>query len=120
MLVTPHSGKPPSTGYYLVEGTGVDVLAVYGAGVVRWYRQFDTFAAETKIETDGTFTTFVGNTMGFQPLPGQYTRYSPDGTRIADYKATSPDKAETGKPTVYTDNHDSFITKNARGGSTST
>ena len=72
------------------------------------------------MQPDGTFTTFVGATMGWQPVPGPYTRYSPDGTRIATYMPTSPDTSETGKPTVYTDNHDFHITTDRAGHSTST
>src|SRR6185437_2746310 len=115
MAMTFHAGKPSATGYYLIEGAGPDVFAVDGEGTIRWYKQFDTFAAETKQQADGTFTTFVGNTMGFQPYAGEYERYTPGGERIATYAARSPDISVGGKPPVYTDNHDLVISKDAEG-----
>jgi hypothetical protein len=115
MAITAGTGMPSPTGYYLVEGTGDDAFAVDGEGTLRWYRQFDGFTEETKMQTDGTFTTFVGDTMGFQPLLGEYTRYAPDGTRLATYAATSPDASEPGLPVVYTDNHELQITTDTTG-----
>src|SRR6185437_330914 len=100
--VTPTKGKPSTTGYYLVEGTGPFAFAVDGEGTVRWYREFGNFAAEAKMQYDGTFTTFVGNTMGFEALAGQY-------------EAVTPDTSETGNPTVFTDNHDLLVSKDAKG-----
>ncbi len=115
VTITPGSGVPRSTGYYLVEALSGDVLAFDGAGVIRWYHPLAGSATETKMQPDGTFTTFIGNTDGYQPVPGRYDRYSPDGTTLASYSVASPDPSEPGMPPVYTDPHELQITKDEQG-----
>jgi len=98
-----------------VETLSGDVFAFDGAGAIRWYQRFGGAITETKMQPDGTFTTFVGNTDGYQPLPGRYVHYSPDGTTLGSYSVTSPDPSEPGMPPVYTDPHEMQITKDAQG-----
>jgi hypothetical protein len=110
----PWAGMLPETGYYLVATQVGVTFAVDGKGVIRWYREFDGRTGEAKMQADGTFTTFVGYTMGWQPIDGVYTRYAPDGTRLGTYMAATPDATE-GEADVYTDDHDFVVTKDAKG-----
>ncbi len=115
MEVTPLKGMPPSTGYYLVAGWDHASFALDGEGVVRWYRLFDSATGDTQMQPDGTITTFVGLTMGYQQVPGANVRCSTDGTILGMYTPASPDTSEMGMPSVYCDDHDFHITKDAQG-----
>ncbi len=79
------------------------VLAFDSVGRIRWYRAFDrgVLAGETKQHTNGHFTTFVGNTFGWQPTYGRYVEYLPSGEIVASHAAAAP---------YYTDNHELLFT----------
>src|SRR6185437_13207341 len=90
-------------------------FAFDGEGVIRWYRRFGSDTNDAQIQPDSTYTTFVGTSMGWQPVQSEFVRYSPDDTQIAIYKAISPDTSEAGMPAVYTDDHDFHITTDTNG-----
>ncbi len=114
MLITPVSGSP-QPGYLLVSGVGDDAFAIDETGAVRWYRAFGQPVQESKMQADGAFTTYVGASTGWQPMPGQYVRYAPDGTIAAVYTAAQPDSTDGGVRAVYTDPHEMLLTTDAQG-----
>jgi hypothetical protein len=114
IAITPGTGKPQQ-GYYVVSGAGDDSYAVDSSGAIRWYRAFGQPSEECKMQTDGTFTSYVGSSTGSEPVPGTYVRYTSDGSQIASYPAASPDTTEPGNPVVYTDPHEMLITTDAMG-----
>ncbi len=109
--VTPGTGDP-QPGFYLISGAANSTFAVDAAGAIRWYHSLGAANEESKMQRDGTFTTFVGATQGFQPDPGKYVRYSADGASIASYTATTPDDDGS---VIYTDNHELLITTDNAG-----
>jgi hypothetical protein len=109
--VTPGSGAP--AGYYLVSGGGKFTFAVDGEGTIRWYRGFGMMSEETKMHEDGTFTTYVGASAGWQPVEGAFLRYTPDGNQVAMYQASDNDADDPGP--IYTDGHELLITKDTAG-----
>jgi hypothetical protein len=109
--VTRGTGAPQ--GYYLVSGGGKYAFAVDGEGTIRWYRGFGMQSEETKMHEDGTFTTYVGASAGWQPVEGAYLRYTPDGNQVAMYQASDNDADDPGP--VYTDGHELLITTDAAG-----
>jgi outer membrane protein assembly factor BamB len=114
MTVTNFTGSP-EPGYFLVSGAGSAAFAVDAAGTVRWYRDFGANTEETKMQPDGSLTTYVGTSQGFQPVAGEFVRYTPAGDQIATCAAASPDPTEPGSPLVYTDPHEMLLTTDAQG-----
>lgn len=114
-VITNGTGSP-EPGYYLLEGVGDDQIAVDQTGTIRWYRNFGQATQEGKMQYDGTFTSYVGTSTGFQFADGgSYVRVQGDGRQIAVYSATSPDGTEPGSPTVYTDPHELLLTADDAG-----
>ncbi len=114
MQITPVSGTP-EPGYYLVCGAGNATFAVDETGAVRWVRDFGEPTQEAKMQEDGTFTTYVGTSLGFNvPAPGMYIRYRGDGTEIGTLAAPPTDPTENDAPLI-TDSHELLLTTDTDG-----
>jgi hypothetical protein len=109
------TGGTPRTGYYLVSGSGTSTFAVDETGAIRWYHELGATTEEAKMQYDGSFTTIVSASEGWQPVPTTFARYTAGGAPIATYTATSPDTTESGSPAVYGDAHECQITRDADG-----
>jgi hypothetical protein len=111
VAITNGTGSPSTNGYWIVSGGAGDfTFAFDAAGKLRWYKQLEAAIQESKMQPDGTFTSYVGTSSGSQIVPGVYVRYTGSGTEIARISAASPDPTEDGAPTVYTDPHELLIT----------
>ena len=116
VAVVPAAGAPPAEGYYLVSGAGHSAFAFDASGAIRWYRSFDAATSDSKLQEDGTFTTFVGGSTGWQPSEvGAFVRYSVNGVELSKIVAASPDPTEEGAPAVVTDPHELLIVREADG-----
>ena len=103
------TGEGPE-GYTLVEtflGPKF-AFAFDGEGRIRWYKDFRGEPAhfETKLHPHGNYTTFVGQSYGFQPTDGQFVEYTPSGEEVATYQANGP---------LYTDSHEILLTTDESG-----
>ena len=95
VTITPGSGKPPSTGYYLVESLSEYVFAFDGAGAVRWYHASQAPSPRRRCSATER-----------SPRPRQHGRLSAAprrvhallarGTSLGSYTVTSPDPSEPG------------------------
>ena len=112
-VITKGTGAP-ERGYYLIAGNETDLFAVDQTGATRWYRSFGTEISESKMQYDGTFTTFVGTSAGAQPTQGAYVRFTGDGAQTASYQS-APDPTEPGTPALYTDPHELLMTVDSSG-----
>ena len=79
------------------------VLAFDSVGRIAWYRAFEdgVSATDAKQLPNGHFTSFLGNTFGWQPTYGRYVEYLISGEIVQSYAAPAP---------YYTDNHELLIT----------
>ncbi len=108
-------GGTPQPGYYLVCGAGNATFAVDETGAVRWVRDFGQPTQEAKMQEDGTFTTYVGTSIGFNvPAPGTYIRYRGDGMEIETLAAPPTDPTESDAPLI-TDSHELLLTTDTNG-----
>jgi hypothetical protein len=95
-------------GYVLTlvtQGTSAATVAFDSAGQVAWYRVFDegVGGGETKQQSNGDITFFLGNTHGGDLVPGRFVEIAPDGSIVRTI--TAPD-------TAYADNHELWILTN--------
>lgn len=105
------AGSPPTSGYTLAALPGLDghgyLVAFDGSGSIRWYRDFGpTGVQEAKQQTNGDLTVFVGNSYGYNAVPGAYVEVKPSGDSVRSITAI-------GSP--YTDGHELVVTSDASG-----
>lgn len=89
-------------------GTPGLVYAFDSKGRIRWFREFTEYpedpnpAKETKQQPNGNFTTFIGESSGYEFHWGRYVEFRPDGSIVREYDAG---------PDLYTDGHDLLLTE---------
>jgi hypothetical protein len=109
-IVTSGSSGPGVTLTSLVvPGAGLFALAFDSAGVIRWYRRFesaDRFPGELKRQANGNFTLYRGGSTGVERVPGHYVEFNPAGDSVRSITVSLP---------RYLDNHDLWITRGADG-----
>ena len=72
----------------LARGTTNYALAFDRGGRIVWYRGFageGTGLGDLQQQPNGHFTMFLGNTYGWQPLPGKFVEFGPDGEVLREY-----------------------------------
>ena len=96
-----------TTGYMLTTldfGTTVYALAFDSAGTIAWYREF--LNAPTALafsqQPNGNFTIFLGESLGWEPVPGAFVELTPSGEEVRQWNAP------TG---FFTDGHEILLTK---------
>ena len=99
------SDAPSSGGYVLTvvgDSTTAYAVAFDSTGALGWYRAFTEGvpAAETKQQSNGDITVFLGATHGGQPVAGRYVEVSPEGTIVRTITAEAP---------AFTDNHELWL-----------
>lgn len=92
-----------SSGYILTEVAGSDstlyAVAFDSAGTLVWYRHFADYAliGDLQRQPNGHFTIYLGNSTGWQPVPGEYDEFTAAGDITHTWVLPSP---------TYTDNHE--------------
>lgn len=84
-----------SAGLYTATGTQANNGSAYAVifdsmGAIAWYHSFATGGLQVSnvmMQPNGNITAFIGNTSGFQPLPGYYVEVTPQGEEIRKYEA---------------------------------
>ena len=84
-----------STALYTATATQANSSSAYAvifdpAGAIAWYHHFETGGLQVSnvvMQPNGNITAFIGNTNGFQPLPGYYVEVTPEGQEIRKYEA---------------------------------
>ena len=114
--ITPITASPES-GYFYVTGASPVDFAFDSTGTIRYYYQNGgSELVESKMQYDGTYTSYIGNSTGSEAVPGTYVRFTPDGTQIASYSVATPEVVDGGGSlSVYTDPHELWITSDATG-----
>ncbi len=109
-LVTSGSGSPGlNLTSVVVPGAGLFALAFDSAGVIRWYRRFesaDRFAGDIKRQPNGNFTLYRGGSTGVERVQGHYVEFNPAGDSVRSITVSLP---------RYLDNHDLWITPGSDG-----
>lgn len=99
----------PMSGGYIVTAVGDSsssfIVALDSAGRVAWYHEFDEGVpvVETKQQTNGDFTAFVGASHGSAPVPGRYVELSPAGDVVRTF---------TAQDSAYMDPHELWVMTN--------
>ncbi|HUQ19010.1 MAG TPA: aryl-sulfate sulfotransferase [Gemmatimonadaceae bacterium] len=84
-----------STALYTATATQANNSSAYAVifdptGAIAWYHHFETDGLQVSnvvMQPNGNITAFIGNTNGFQPLPGYYVEVTPQGKEIRKYEA---------------------------------
>lgn len=87
--------KSGSTALYTATGTQANNGSAYAVifdptGAIAWYHSFATSGLQVSnvvMQPNGNITAFIGNTSGFQPLPGYYVEVTPEGEEVRRYEA---------------------------------
>ena len=101
----------PSPGYVIAALLGEDdvayVVAFDGTGAIRWYRGFPGGLppVDVRRQANGNFTVFLGTSAGWNPVPGSYTEFTPEGRVVRSFSAGNG---------LYTDPHELVLTFSGR------
>jgi hypothetical protein len=87
------SGSTPRYTATGVQTPGGSYAVIFnGDGEIVWYHSFVTTGLQVSdlmMQPNGNFTAFIGNTSGFNPLPGYYVEVTPAGEEVHTYSAPS-------------------------------
>jgi hypothetical protein len=87
------SGSTPRYTATGVQTAGGSYAVIFdGDGRIVWYHSFVTTGLQVSdlmMQPNGNFTAFIGNTSGFNPLPGYYVEITPSGEEVHTYNAPS-------------------------------
>jgi hypothetical protein len=102
------TGGASSTGPWLLSdlaaGPRTYAFVFDRAGVIRWYRGFESVTTGGAVVTqqrNGNFTIYLGLSRGFEPTYGSYAEFTPAGSIVRTWAAPAP---------WYTDDHELLLT----------
>jgi hypothetical protein len=90
--------------HFVLTGSGSYAVAMDTSGSIVWYRDFTSLGlpvSDVAIQPNGHYTAYLGASTGWQPVPGYYVEFRPDGEIVRTYKAP---------PGSYVDDHEIQLT----------